>query len=347
MKYKKNLLFIVLFLIGCNNNNSVVISEKESDEPIVFVDFKTIKIEQNEKYYYGNIVKDFKDISIDVLDNNIASVENNYVVGKNKGSTKLRLIYNNETQYVNIYVKDIDTYSSSFSFDDARLYGKNIVAFGDSVTATSTIGTNKTYVDLFANKFNMNFVRNYAIGGTTATYMYEGSNIYKEYKDNTNAIDGCRVVYNAYTNNELNNIDYAFIAFGHNDQYFQPPISADGDDKYCIDNTFASAHSFKGSYRYMINVLKKANPNIRIILLNCTYSEYDKNLKSPYGEEYTYFDYRVAIKEIANEFNCRYIDPWDYLKEYFDFKKENYYYKDSVHLSINGHKKFYEYIIEN
>ena len=347
MKYKKNLLFIVLFLIGCNNNNSVVISEKESDEPIVFVDFKTIKIEQNEKYYYGNIVKDFKDISIDVLDNNIASVESNYIVGKNKGSTKLRLIYNNETQYVNIYVKDIDTYSSSFSFDDARLYGKNIVAFGDSVTATSTIGTNKTYVDLFANKFNMNFVRNYAIGGTTATYMYEGSNIYKEYKDNTNAIDGCRVVYNAYTNNELNNIDYAFIAFGHNDQYFQPPISVDGDDKYCIDNTFASAHSFKGSYRYMINVLKKANPNIRIILLNCTYSEYDKNLKSPYGEEYTYFDYRVAIKEIANEFNCRYIDPWDYLKEYFDFKKENYYYKDSDHLSINGHKKLYEYIIEN
>ena len=79
MKHKKNLLFIVLFLIGCNNNNSVIVSEKESDEPIVFVDFKTIKIEQNEKYYYGNIIKEFKDISIDVLDNNIASITYKFI----------------------------------------------------------------------------------------------------------------------------------------------------------------------------------------------------------------------------------------------------------------------------
>ena len=55
---------------------------------------------------------------------------------------------------------------------------------------------------------------------------------------------------------------------------------------YCIDDTFATCHSYKGSYRYMINVLREANPYMRIILLNCTYSEYDKTLPSPYGKTY-------------------------------------------------------------
>ena len=82
--------------------------------------------------------------------------------------------------------------SSTFDFNIHRLEGKNIVSFGDSVTADATIGASGlTYPRLFASKYSMNFKANYAIGGTTATYMYKGSNIYKEYANNKTAIDLC------------------------------------------------------------------------------------------------------------------------------------------------------------
>ena len=92
----------------------------------------------------------------------------------------------------------------------------------------------------------------------------------------------------------------------------------------------------------MINVLREANPNIRIILLNCTYSEYDKALPSPYGKTYNYQDYRNATKEIAEEMNCRYVDPWDY-----DFNGSRQYYSDSVHITAKGHQLLSQYISNN
>ena len=262
-----------------------------------------------------------------------------------EGETYLVLKYKGMQQRVNVYVKDL---KSDYTFTKERLYGKKIVAFGDSVTADATIGKNgQTYSRRFASRYEMDYIKNYAIGGTTATYMYKGSNIYKEYANNKTAIDGCRVVWNAFVNDELSDVDVAFIAYGHNDQYFQPPITVEGDDVYCVDDSFATCHSYKGSYRYMINVLKEANPGMRIILLNCTYSEYDKALPSPYGKTYNYLDYRNATKEIAEEMNCRYIDPWDYMKGYYDYGGSRQYYSDSVHITAKGHQLLSQYISNN
>ena len=142
---------------------------------------------------------------------------------------------------------------------------------------------------------------------------------------------------------ELDNVDYVFIAYGHNDQYFQPPITVDGDDSYAV-NSFDSCHSFKGSYRYMIETLKLANPNVRIILLNCTYSEYDKSNPSRYGKTYSYADYRNAISEIGTEYNLTTIEPWEYLSIFFDAHDNKIYYKDAVHLSERGHLELGQFI---
>lgn len=237
-----------------------------------------------------------------------------------------------------------DELQATYEFCKERLATKKIVAFGDSVTANATIGGEKTYYNLFADEYKMNAVKNYAIGGTTATYMFEGSNIYKEYSDNEIAVDGVRVVKRAYDNNELSDIDYAFIAYGHNDQYFQAPIDDINDSNYDV-NSFASCHSFKGSYRYMINTLKLANPNIRIIILGPTYSEYDKSNPSPYGKLYNYSDYRLATHEIAKEFGLTYIDLWDHMKLYFDVYDSKLYYQDPVHLSKEGQRILANYII--
>lgn len=353
---KKTILLISLIslpLLGCDNSliSSSSLSNQESSnenneyEAHEFYDIDDIIIDVNEIIETSNVIRNTNVYDIKVSNENIAVFENNCIVGKNIGETTLTITRGSKRQEVKITVQS--SYADPlYKFSNEDLSGKNLVVFGDSVSAVATINNSKaTYSYLFASNYKMNLVNNYAIGGTTATYMYQGSNIYKEYASNSEAIDGCRVVNKAYLNNELNNIDYAFIAFGHNDQYFQPPISVLNDRRYCDDDTFSTCRSYKSSYRYMINVLRKANPNVKIILLNCTYSEYDKNLPSPYGSKYSYLDYRLATTQIAAEMNCKLIDPWNYMEPYFDFNKGFTYYKDSVHITEKGHKLLADYII--
>lgn len=355
-------------LIGCNNldeekhssdnvsvesseNNdsyeSFSIQEESSTSEIEytkFVEIDDIHLEVGETYYLKEVLADYKGLIVVSQNNEITSYnsQSKMLNAYKEGETNVVLKYKGQNQLVKVVVGKI---GSNYKFSKERLYSKGIVAFGDSVTADATIGNSgKTYSRRFASRFEMNYLRNYAIGGTTATYMYKGSNIYKEYANNNTAVDGCRVVYNAYKNGELTNVDYAFIAYGHNDQYFQPPITVQGDEIYCVDGTFATCNSYKGSYRYMINVLREANPNIRIIVLNCTYSEYDNANPSPYGSKYCYEDYRIATKEIAEEMGCKYIDPWDYMKELYDYGKGNINYSDSVHITAIGHQKLSQFI---
>ena len=336
------ILFIVLSLIGCSNGN--IEPTKEEVFTTIIKDFNNIDIEIDESYSLYYILGANDGLTFSILDDDIVSVDNHNIKGLKEGETSMVLKLDDKKQKVEVKVHSKDDLQSTFSFSKERLATKKIVAFGDSVTANTTIGGEKTYYNLFADEYKMNAVKNYAIGGTTATYMFEGSNIYKEYNGNEIAIDGVRVVKQAYDNNELSDIDYAFIAYGHNDQYFQAPIDAKDDDKYDV-NSFASCHSFKGSYRYMINTLRLANPNIRIIILGPTYSEYDKSNPSPYGKMYNYGDYRLATLEIANEFGLTYIDLWDHMKLYFDVYDAKLYYKDPVHLSSEGHKIIANYII--
>lgn len=221
---------------------------------------------------------------------------------------------------------------------------KNVLIIGDSVSAKETIGLeNKTYSDLLKEHLNINTLLNAAIGGTTLTYMYEGSNIYKEYHNNSVAIDGCRVIEKLTKENKLKDFDYVFIAYGHNDQYFKCEI--DQKDNYDV-NDLSKCKSFKNSYRFIINTIKKYNSNAKIIILNCTYSEYDKVSISPYGNKFSYIDYRNASKQIADEYNLKYIDPWDYMKQYFDFYNDKKYYQDSVHLSYLGHEVLFNYLLD-
>ena len=327
-------------------SSSSSVSSIDDTEYTTFIDLEDVYIEIGETYSLKNALYNYSSTFVASKNINIAgyNTKTQQIFGLSVGSTYFVLTYKDQKQKLNVTVSEPGTYSATFKFDRPRLEDKNLVAFGDSVTADATLqGQGKTYVTLFAEKYGMNLLKNYAIGGTTATYMYLGSNIAKEYGNNKTALDGCRVVKNAVDNGEIDEVDYAFIAYGHNDQYFQPPITDIGDDTNNI-NSFASCISYKGSYRYMINKLRSANPNIRIILLNCTYSEYDKTNPSPYGNKYNYTDYRNATKDIAEEKSCKYVDPWDYMKDYFDYQDSKTYYKDSVHLSGTGHKKLSDYL---
>lgn len=335
-----------------NMTSSSTSSSTDETQYDKIVDMGDIFVDVGDKYSLKTLLRNHPNVTIEVENEDIAYYDSSIkrIATYEVGTTALYIKENDLLQKVNITVGEIGTYSSNFAFDYAHLEDQKIVAFGDSVTAQATIGLEKTYFTLFAEHFNMICGTNYAIGGTTATYMYPGSYIEREYGNNQVAIDGCRVVKKAVDNGEIDDVGYAFIAYGHNDQYFQPPISVIDDDVYDID-TFTHAYSYKGSYRYMINKLRSANPNIKIILLNCTYSEYDKTNPTKYSNiiygKKTYEDYRNATKEIAEEMHCRYVDPWDYMKQFFDYTTTKTYYKDSVHLTGRGHQKLVDFIISH
>ena len=322
-----------------------------------------IDIEVEETYNISSLLASNPGVTVNVENSDYAKVVDGIITGLSEGVTKLVFSTGTAEHKIELEVHQQGALGTTFTFDEYRLAGKSIVAFGDSVTDYVTNRAN-SYYENFAEIFGMNAVKNYAIGGTTAHYGYAGSNLYNEYfnKGTNNwivdgsgrsVVDGPQRVKNAYTANELNDIDYVFIAYGHNDQYFQPVPTQEGYDDYNL-NSFASCASFKGSYIYMINTIKLANPNARIIILGPTYSMYDvatvaHNGSNFYGKEYNYSDYAQVLKETAAETNCRYVNSWNYLKDYWDYdpldsSKFRTYYNDIVHLSKKGQQVLAEYM---
>lgn len=307
-----------------------------------FMRFPNLVMEVGQRLCIDNFLLENKGSEVLVENKAMLTCEGSNLFAHKEGNTRFLVKFNEQYQEVNVEIKPANSLHRAWNIENMEK-GAKIVAFGDSVTAFATIGSPRNYVFDIAKEYELDYVQNYAIGGTTGTYMYPGSNIYKEYRTLEDVLDGPRVIKRAVDNNELNDVDYAFIAYGHNDQYFQPPITVEGDDVYNVDN-FDNAHSWKGSYRFMVNYLRKANPNIKIILLNCTYSEYYLNDHRPYGHEYDYEDYRIAVEEIAEEMDCKTIDPWNYMKQYFDAYNRKVNYKDVVHITQEGHLKLADYI---
>ena len=344
MRIKYLALFPLLCMCAtsCSGGASMINKELDNIQTSDFMYFPDIKMEVNQRLCIDNYIIEHENSEVLIYDSSLVKLEDNCLIGLKEGLTYLLLKANDSYQKVEIDVKPIGTYKRAWNISSMQK-GEKIVAFGDSVTANATINADLTYVRKIAKEYGLTFKNNYAIGGTTGTYMYEGSNIWKEYKTLTDVLDGPRRVKQAVDNGEIDDVDYAFIAYGHNDQYFQPPITVEGDDIYNVDN-FDNAHSFKGSYRFMVNCLRKANPNIKIILLNCTYSEYCLDSGRTWGSTYLYKDYRQAITELAEELDCLTIDPWNHMKQYFDANDRNVNYKDVVHLTVKGHEKLANYI---
>ena len=243
-----------------------------------------IKIEVNEFYDLSNLIND--DVKVTVENENILLFDKKIIKGLKTGKTTI--FFNDKSIEVNVIKQN--SLKNDFTLSYGYLSNKNLLILGDSVSAQATIGDGKTYSTLLKEKLNINTLLNAAIGGTTLTYMYEGSNIDKEYHSNEVALDGCRVVKKLEDENKLSNFDYVIIAYGHNDQYFKPSI----DEENTIVKSLNDCHSFKNSFRFIINTLMKNNPNVRITILNCTYSEYDKADPSKYHGNVFYIDYRKA-----------------------------------------------------
>lgn len=316
-----------------------------------FIDKNTpIKIEVDETYDLSEFTKDL--VGLDLLklkfvvnNSRYAIVEEMILKGVEIGKTDLYVIYN-ESTYQPLQIEVVESLDASFTMDWGRLHGKKVWFFGDSVTYGTGVSyndqerMNNRYSKLLNDYYEFDGKDsdiNFAIGGTTMTHEYEGSNILLEY-GNSHVFRKTGVSLIAQKQMFLSAIDYVFIAYTHNDQYFQAAI---GDDS--IPENLDDCKSFKQSYSYAINLIKQKNPNARIVLIAPNYSIYAPNPNYDVGLKYSH--YITALEELAVIHNCKFINLWTPTETEIITNKKTLL-ADSVHLNAEGHQ-FITEIIKN
>ncbi len=332
-----SLAVCALSICGCKSSDkkesqesfSIDLSEKS---PFDMLSLNRINIEVGETYDLRQLLKNsnltLTDFSFTFSNANVTlDTEYAYTLkGMKKGVTDLYLFNNNLYQKIAIHVLEKGELSAYYSFDYARLSNKNVTIFGDSVTVGAGIGTNKRYWEILNKELNFANVDSFAVGGTTMTYQYTGSNISKEYDmgfgKNFNGvafITNTRTDYkqtdsaqikeeremNKKRQESIKNADYVIIFYGHNDLYFQPPIGKTEE----LPSKIEDCKTFKASYAYALTHIKKVNPDARILLLAPSYSKYKPG--DGYDIGVTYEDYRKAIGDMAEYYHVRFLDLWE------------------------------------
>ena len=330
-------------LSACANKNKDIInnvdlSKYQQDSFLTVTE--TIEIEPKETYDLIEFVSSSLDITkltFIPYNERYVSIQGSVLTGKEKGNTDVYAIYNE--QYYQIFKVEVkSSLSKDFSMDYGRLHNKTAFFFGDSVTYGSGINEserlNSRYSKLLMDYYGLkglDTTNNFAIPGTTMTYEYEGSHIYEEYHNNTNVFrkNGTSLILNNY--NVFKNVDYVFIAYTHNDQYFQVPI---GTNEF-MPESIEECNTFKACYSYAINVIKKANPQTRIIIIAPNYSEYQPS--SVYDINLRYPDYIKALEEIADYHQVKFINLWPET-ERIHKNVEKLLADSGAHLNARGHQ---------
>ena len=144
--------------------------------------FPNLEIEVEQRQYIDNYIRENDDAKIMIPCPDMLEVVDNYLVGKKSGDTFI--VYKAKGKYQKIFVsiKEKGTFSRAYNFSKSLLAGKTVAVLGDSVAADATVGDEvSVYPRRFAQKFDMTFFDNYAIGGTTGSYPSFNANIMKEY----------------------------------------------------------------------------------------------------------------------------------------------------------------------
>ena len=173
----------------------------ENYEKEEFVSIDKLYLTINEEYYLSKMVNQFVDYStlnVSSTDTSIVSVENVIIKGKDYGDSSIRIIKDNKLQEIDIHVVDYNDGEIGCYFDSidlGRLYNKNIVFFGDSIThnwAKYPGGNKDTVNDTTSLGYNhipmLNDVCNFASitnaawsGGTMSTIPREEIPLYKTF----------------------------------------------------------------------------------------------------------------------------------------------------------------------
>lgn len=291
-----------------------------------------------EKMLFGNYkIGLFKKV---LANSSITIDENGIISAVNEGDCTLSLIKNNEKQDITIHVTNYDEYGSYFiSTDLGRLYNKNVIFFGDSIThnwlkythemelvpgydGTSQFG----YLKYLNEKCHFSSITNAACSGGTMSTLLTSERPLKKSFD-----------YCVEANKEnIANADYIFIWYGTNDYTDQANITT---SSFEIASSANEKSSFDGAMRYGINKILEYKNNAQIIVLNILYRSLSAN-----GRKYTITDYNNKIESICRQYMCKYIDMYSLLD---DSSCSKYLNNDGLHPNDAGYKLVADYILSN
>ncbi len=343
---KKNILLITALLLGlaaCNENSNSNVSNSSTNEnssnfvtPSVTDNFdeskyeaaEIVKIKEiylvpgetyhldkmiNDNQEYTNLVYETSSSDVSVSNEGIITASPN-VETDDKVTSTIYVHTETKLQKVSVNVVNYQEYGSYFtSVDIGRLYGKNVIFFGDSIThnwakypggdrpatpeaqaqadKVTSLGYPGHYIVRLNDICHFASVTNAAWSGGTMAYLPKSLErfTYKSFpgavNDNTEAIKKA---------------DVMFVFYGTNDLTDQVPLGTVADNcNYGSDES----STFCGGMNYGIEKIRELNPNAVLIFINILTRIYGmSNLAISLSE------YNDAIQEVALAQLVRVID---------------------------------------
>lgn len=301
------------------------------------------------------------------------SAEGNIISAESAGSGVAVIQDAQLTEYsckITVYV-DAASLGGKFPIDKGLFQGKRAIVFGDSIT-DGALGDPNTFTGMnytdtyFAQLCNYLGVItdptdlrncNFACGGTTISHV--GNNPYGisgvERVEATKAFsDGYRL-RDPYPN--ILTADLCVIFYGTNDLVWHVAAESNGMNGLNDQPARAEeAQTVKGALYYMITNLHELNPDLKILVLPPLYRRADGILLA-YSEDkvdvmdavtgVTLRDYNRVMKEVCEEQGAMFVD-WYSLFDYENFGAEgvNTYSGDGLHPNVEGHRKMFEYLMD-
>lgn len=251
-----------------------------------------------------------------------------------------------------------------FPVDKGLFKGKNVIAFGDSITdgclldpsAPNTLPNGFNYEDTYFAKFCRELETgsdptdlknsNLACGGTTLVYGYaQAYGI-----SGAERVIAEQPVYDAGRERDVPSAiataDLCVIFYGTNDFGYGVPVAADGENGYSdYPNRLSDVRTYKGGLYFMTDQLRLRNPAIKIIVLPMLFRRAGGNLV--YSEDRTdvinadagirWSEYCAAAKEVSQMFGAKFLD-WSGTFHYENFGTSNKYSADGLHPNAAGHE---------
>ncbi len=316
---RKKCLFMFIFLCcmvisGCKKENDV--EEITSNETFLTVD--KIDIEIEEVYNVQVMLKEeFATSSITFKSNNssIFSIQNQQeIIGKKEGKAQLQIFDDQgKRQGITIQVFAKNALKDTFSMDKGRLYQKNVLFYGDSITQYEQ--WEGEYVLHLKDYYQFEH-QNFAKSGTTIAYSsrYQG-------KEN-----GVTYMYHHQQEHEW--ADYVFILYGTNDIDEATPVGI--RDAEMLTNYDDKNPTYKGAINYAVKILREHNPNLRIIFLELLYRSV------PIVQ-----DFNKALRNQCYYNEVKFIPLYDL----WNAENVSVYSNDGLHPNSQGNLKMFERII--
>lgn len=328
--------------------------DESSYEAFEFIDVEDIYLLENETYNLSVMAYEGVDLAnvsyFSEIPENISVSEDGILTGVALGENyevngTIYVYDENRLQKVNVFIVDYYEYGSYFtSVDKGRLYNKNVVFFGDSIThnwakypngrkpeteeelkwaETTSLGYPTHYIPLLNNVCKFASVTNAAWSGGTMAYLPKSTERFT-YKSFPGAID---------ENQEaVSKADVIFVLYGTNDLTDQVPIGK-MSDKMSLSDT--SNSSFMAGMQFGIEYIRELNDDANIIFMNLLTRTYT------YAGEITLQDYNDAIHEVCKAYMVKELD----VNSLFENREFYKYSDDGLHLNPEGYKVLVEYIL--